>query len=137
MISEAVAEGKKETNVVTIREFQRNFYDCLRKLPLVVTKNGENFIVVTLCDKNVVRISNNDDVVTSALEEKEDVVTLKKQVSPPRGSKIDTPPPSMVKEVPVKKESPIKSQKIRKCVHQVIWGLGQCGICGPSERKYK
>lgn len=125
---------KKEQNVVTIREFQRNFYGCLEKLDevtpggaLVVTKNGKPFIKVT----NVVTI---DDVVTPLPR----VEKQKRQVSPPLGTKSSTPPPSVAKEESQKKREVVEKPKnFKTCPHAVIWGLGVCGKCGSNERKYK
>ncbi len=53
-------------------------------------------------------------------------------------------PPAIEKGTP-KNKSPKNSQKkkvksdlrIKMCPHQVIWGLGKCGICGENERKFK
>lgn len=86
-----------EENVVTIREFQRNFYACLQKLPLVVTKNGKPCLKI----ENVVTIGNVVTIPPRVGEEK-------RQVSPPLGSTL---PPSVRKRGTPKIKGPKKSQK--------------------------
>lgn len=68
-----------------------------------------------------------------------------------KASEIDTPPPSVAKEVSeALAEGPVKSVPVKKikltpttvssikvCPHQIVWGLGQCGLCGSNEKKYK
>ena len=39
---------------ITIRQFQRKFYQEIENLPIVVTKRSKDFIVVTLTEGNVV-----------------------------------------------------------------------------------
>ena len=63
---------------ITIRQFQRGFYQEIENLPIVVTRRGEPLIVVTKANKaNVVTIVNEDDVVT-----KKDVTVTKKKDIP-------------------------------------------------------
>lgn len=129
-------------NIITIRQFQREFYKHLDELPLVVTKNGEPYLKimdVTTSKDNVTTISDKTEhVATSTPGENK-----KRQVLSPLGSKKEAPTPPVEKKGSQSKGIEISTKKKlstlgvpRICkTHK----LSFCSICGDSSnnRKWK